>query len=101
MQVSTVSLGDGWNPSPLDKEKGYNYFYATLQLWSPYENRFKDLSDLNPKYRKRTLLGQVAICTRDILRQIAAEHEINNMNPSYNKQIYRSQRKGKIQEIKI
>jgi len=30
-----------------------------------------------PKYRKRALLGQVAIRTRDILRQIATEHEIN------------------------
>lgn len=29
-----------------------------------------------PKYRKRVLLGQVAIRTRDILRQIAMEHEI-------------------------
>ena len=54
-----------------------------------------------PKYRKRILLGQVAIRTRDVLRQIATEHEINNMNPSYNKQIYRSQRKGKIQKLKF
>ena len=30
-----------------------------------------------PKYRKRILSGQVAIRTRDILRQIAIEHEIN------------------------
>ena len=30
-----------------------------------------------PKYRKRVLLGQVAIRTRDIIRQVAAEHEIN------------------------
>jgi putative transposase len=29
-----------------------------------------------PKYRKRVLSGQVAIRTRDILRQIALEHEI-------------------------
>jgi len=29
-----------------------------------------------PKYRKRVLTGQVAIRTRDILRQIAMEHEI-------------------------
>lgn len=29
-----------------------------------------------PKYRKRVLTGQVAIGTRDILRQIALEHEI-------------------------
>ena len=29
-----------------------------------------------PKYRKRVLTGQVAIRTRDILRQIATEHEI-------------------------
>lgn len=29
-----------------------------------------------PKYRKRVLTGQVAIRTRDILRQIALEHEI-------------------------
>lgn len=29
-----------------------------------------------PKYRKRILTGQVAIRTRDILRQIALEHEI-------------------------
>ncbi|MCB1883740.1 MAG: IS200/IS605 family transposase, partial [Geminicoccaceae bacterium] len=29
-----------------------------------------------PKYRKRVLTGQVAIRTRDVLRQIAVEHEI-------------------------
>jgi putative transposase len=29
-----------------------------------------------PKYRKRVLAGQVAIRTRDILRQIAMEYEI-------------------------
>ena len=29
-----------------------------------------------PKYRKRILLGQVAIRARDIIRQIAGEHEI-------------------------
>lgn len=30
-----------------------------------------------PKYRKRVLTGQVAIRTRDILRQIALEHELD------------------------
>lgn len=30
-----------------------------------------------PKYRKRVLTGQVAIRTRDILRQIAIEHELD------------------------
>ena len=30
-----------------------------------------------PKYRKRVLLGQVAVRTRDVLRQIALEHEID------------------------
>ena len=30
-----------------------------------------------PKYRKRVLTGQVAIRTRDILRQIAMEHELD------------------------
>jgi len=29
-----------------------------------------------PKYRKRVLTGQVAIRARDILRQIAIEHEL-------------------------
>jgi putative transposase len=29
-----------------------------------------------PKYRKRVLTGQVAIRTRDLLRQIALEHEL-------------------------
>ena len=29
-----------------------------------------------PKYRKRVLTGQVAIRARDVLRQIAIEHEI-------------------------
>jgi len=29
-----------------------------------------------PKYRKRVLIGQVAIRARDIIRQIAMEHEI-------------------------
>ena len=29
-----------------------------------------------PKYRKKVLTGEVAIRTRDILRQIAAEHEL-------------------------
>src|SRR5262245_59370199 len=30
-----------------------------------------------PKYRKRVLIGEVAARTRDILRQIAAEHELH------------------------
>ena len=30
-----------------------------------------------PKYRKRVLTGQVAIRLRDVLRQIAVEHELN------------------------
>ena len=30
-----------------------------------------------PKYRKRVLIGQVAIRARDVLRQIALEHEID------------------------
>ena len=30
-----------------------------------------------PKYRKKVLKGQIAIRTRDLLRQIAMEHEIN------------------------
>jgi len=30
-----------------------------------------------PKYRKRVLVGQVAIRARDLLRQIALEHEID------------------------
>ena len=30
-----------------------------------------------PKYRKRVLVGQVAIRARDILRQIALEHELD------------------------
>jgi putative transposase len=30
-----------------------------------------------PKYRKRVLTGQVAIRARDILRQIAIEHELD------------------------
>ncbi len=29
-----------------------------------------------PKYRKRVMTGEVAIRTRDVLRQIAAEHEL-------------------------
>ena len=29
-----------------------------------------------PKYRKRVLTGQVAIRVRDVLRQIAVEHEL-------------------------
>jgi putative transposase len=30
-----------------------------------------------PKYRKRVLTGQVAIRARDLLRQIALEHELD------------------------
>ena len=30
-----------------------------------------------PKYRKRVLTGPVAVRTRDVLRQIAMEHEID------------------------
>ena len=30
-----------------------------------------------PKYRKRVLCGQVAVRTRDLLRQIAMEHELD------------------------
>ena len=47
-----------------------------------YEKGAHTLYDLKvhviwvPKYRKRSLTGQVAIRTRDILRQIALEHEI-------------------------
>ena len=30
-----------------------------------------------PKYRKRVLAGEVAICVRDLIRQIAMEHELH------------------------
>jgi len=30
-----------------------------------------------PKYRKKALAGEVAVRTRDILRRIAMEHELN------------------------
>ena len=30
-----------------------------------------------PKYRKRILIGEVAIRVRDVIRQIASEHELN------------------------
>ena len=30
-----------------------------------------------PKYQKRILIGQVAVRTRDILRQISIEHELD------------------------
>jgi REP element-mobilizing transposase RayT len=29
-----------------------------------------------PKYQKAVLRGEVAICLRDVVRQIAAEHEL-------------------------
>ena len=29
-----------------------------------------------PKYRKKVLVGPVAICVRDLIRQIATEHEL-------------------------
>jgi putative transposase len=33
-----------------------------------------------PKYRKKVLSGQVAVRTRDVLRQIALEHELENIS---------------------
>jgi len=47
-------------PLAFGRRKGYNYRYL---IWIP-------------KYRKRVLTGQVAIRARDLLRQIALEHEI-------------------------
>lgn len=47
-----------------------------------YEKGAHTLYDLKvhliwvPKYRKRVLIGQVALRTRDVLRQIALEHEM-------------------------
>ena len=53
--------------------------YATISTEQPREIRPQDLK-VNvvwcPKYRKRVLTGQVATRVRDLLRQIAAENEL-------------------------
>jgi putative transposase len=50
---------------------------ALLQTRCLYKNRSKVHLVWIPKYRKRILVGEIAVRIRDIIRQIAMEHEID------------------------
>ena len=50
--------------------------YATISTEQPREARRQVHVVWCPKYRKRVLTGQVATRVRDLLRQIAAENEL-------------------------
>ena len=60
----------------LQAKKRLYYRYATLSTGAHTKTDLKVHLVWIPKYRKRVLTGQVAIRTRDVLRQIAMEHEI-------------------------
>jgi putative transposase len=47
------------------------------QIGAPTKTDLKVHLIWSPKYRKRVLTGQVAVRARDVLRQIAVEHEID------------------------
>lgn len=64
------------SPSPLDEEK---FIYVAIRR---YQIRARTRTDLKvhliwiSKYRKRVLIGPVAIRARDVLRHIAFDHEL-------------------------
>ena len=72
----SVSSGDGGNPSPSGEEK-------LVVVWSRTEVATRRVHEVRsevhlvwiPKYRKKVLLGPLAIRLRDLIRQIAIEHE--------------------------
>ncbi|MCE2503241.1 MAG: transposase, partial [Chlorobi bacterium] len=58
------------------RSKVYICHYATYTLGAHTKSDLKVHLIWIPKYRKRVLTAQVAIRARDILRQIAVEHEL-------------------------
>ena len=71
-----VSVGDGWNPSPSGEEK---IIYVAMRRYRVGAHTKTDLKVhlvWVPKYRKKVLTGEVAIRVRDLLKQIAIEHEL-------------------------
>ena len=73
----SVSFGDGGNPSPSGEAK-----FRVTWLRATLSSRRNTKSDLKvhvvwiPKYRKSVLTGAVALRVRDLIRQIAAQHEL-------------------------
>ena len=71
-----VPIGDGRNPSP--SGEGRN---RVKRSHEPYRHGAHTTTDLKvhlvwiPKYRKAVLTGEVAVRVRDLVRQIAMEHE--------------------------
>lgn len=72
-----VSLGDGRNPSPLGEEKFIHVAMRRYQIGAHTKTDLKVHLIWIPKYRKQVLIGPVAIRARDVLRQIAFEHELD------------------------
>lgn len=68
-------FGDGSNPSPIGEEKIKLFAMRSYRLGAHTK------TDLNvplvwiPKYRKKVLPGAIAVCTPDILHQIAYEYD--------------------------
>jgi len=77
ISLISVPIGDGWNPSPLGEEKIINVAMRRYVLAAHTKSDLKVHLVWSPKYRKRVLVGPVAVRTRDILRQIAMEHELD------------------------
>ena len=74
--VISVPFGDGWNPSPSGEEKFIHVAIRRYRFGAHTKTDFKVHLVWIPKYRKKVLHGEVAIRTRDVLRQIALEHEL-------------------------
>ncbi len=73
----SVPIGDGGNPSPLGEARfGVTWSRAALPDGRAHEERPEVHLVWIPKYRKAVLTGEVALRVRDLLRQIAAEHEL-------------------------
>src|SRR3982750_4528579 len=73
----SVPIGDGGNPSPSGEAR-----LVSRGRVRHYRLGAHTKSDLIvhlvwvPKYRKAVLIGEVALRVRDLLRQMAAEHEL-------------------------
>ncbi len=67
----------GWLKSlGFRRREGYKCRYATLKGRADTKTDLKVHLVWVPKYRKKALAGEVAIRVRDVLKQIAMEHDL-------------------------
>ena len=67
------------NKNPSSSGEGTKRVYwshAEISPRSAHKNRSKGPSGMDPQYRKPVLTGDIAIRVRDLIRQIAMEHEL-------------------------